>query len=167
MKRVPFVNGRYSTGHGHCSTYTRVNCVQYGGFPRKIHANNSREGIFMVTNFPYKNTRKLRVFLNNSKCGWCKIGNRHHGKTLFLGEKENNLQYTFSYYDHATIANVMFCNQRFPWLLHGWSAILHVNLDACYLPRLLFWNRFRALACVAGAQTSVHCFFLDLFMIRT
>ena len=33
---------KYSTGHGHCSTYTRVNCVQYEGFPRKFHAKNSR-----------------------------------------------------------------------------------------------------------------------------
>ena len=33
---------RYSTGHRHCSTYMHVNCVQYGGFPRKIHAKNLR-----------------------------------------------------------------------------------------------------------------------------
>ena len=35
----------------------------------------------------------------------------------FHREKENNLLYSFSYYDHATITNIMFCNQRFPWLL--------------------------------------------------
>ena len=28
----------YSTGHGHCSIYTCVNCGQYGGFTCKIHA---------------------------------------------------------------------------------------------------------------------------------
>ena len=62
--------------------------------------------------FCLQNTRKLRVFLNNNKCGWCKIRNRHC-------EKENNLLYTFSYYDHATITNVMFCtcNERFLWLV--------------------------------------------------
>ena len=123
----------YSTGHGHCSTYTRVNCMQYGGFPLKIHAKNSRVNFytsfytqtfytqiwvyFYGDFYGYKNTRKLRVFLYNRKCGWCKIRNRHCGKTSFRGERENNLLYTFSYYDHATIANVMFCNQRFPWLL--------------------------------------------------
>ena len=32
----------YITGHGHCSTYTRVNCVQYGGFQGKLHVKNSR-----------------------------------------------------------------------------------------------------------------------------
>ena len=45
------------------------------------------------------------------------IRNWHCGKTSFRGERENNLLYTFFYYDHATIANVMFCNQWFPWLL--------------------------------------------------
>ena len=65
----------YSTGHWHCSTYTCVNSVQYGGFPRKIHAKNSRaftrriftskfECLFKVTDFPYKNTLKLRVTAN-------------------------------------------------------------------------------------------------------
>ena len=37
---------RYSTGHRHCSTYMRVNCVQYGGFPRKIHAKNLRVNFY-------------------------------------------------------------------------------------------------------------------------
>ena len=32
----------YSTGHGNCSIYTRVNCVQYGGFTRKMHVKNTR-----------------------------------------------------------------------------------------------------------------------------
>ena len=36
----------YSTGHGHCSTYRRINCLQYGGFPRKIHAKNSRVNFY-------------------------------------------------------------------------------------------------------------------------
>ena len=31
----------YSTGHGNCSIYTRVNCVQYGGFTRKMHVKNT------------------------------------------------------------------------------------------------------------------------------
>ena len=75
------------------------------------------ECTFTVTDFAYKNTRKLRVFLHNRKCGWCKIRNRHCAKTSFRGERENNVLYTFSYYDPATIANVMFCNQGFPWLL--------------------------------------------------
>ena len=56
-------------------------------------------------------------FFYNRQWGWCKIRNRHCGKTSFRGERENNLLYTFSYYDHATIANIMFCNQRFPWML--------------------------------------------------
>ena len=76
--------------------------------------------MFTVTDFANKTTRKLHVLLYNSKCGWCKIRNRHCGKTSFRGEKENNLLYTFSYlsyYDQATIVNVMFCNQQFPWLL--------------------------------------------------
>ena len=41
-------------------------------------------------------------------------------ENIFCREKENNLLYTFfylSYYDHATIANVMFCNQLSFWLL--------------------------------------------------
>ena len=56
-------------------------------------------------------------FFYNRQCGWCKIRNRHCGKTSFRGERENNLLYTFSYYDHATIAEIMFCNERFPWML--------------------------------------------------
>ena len=36
----------FCTGHGHCSTYTHVNCVQYGGFPRKIDAKNSRVNFY-------------------------------------------------------------------------------------------------------------------------
>ena len=56
-------------------------------------------------------------FFYNRQCGWCKIRNQHCGRTSFRGERENNLLYTFSYYDHATIANMMFCNQRFPWML--------------------------------------------------
>ena len=31
----------YSTGHGHCSTYTCINCMQYGRFPWKIHIKNA------------------------------------------------------------------------------------------------------------------------------
>ena len=39
-------------------------------------------------------------------------------KMSFRGERENNLlSVHFLFYDHATIANVMFYNQRFPWLL--------------------------------------------------
>ena len=50
------------------------------------------------------------MYFFTTKCGWCKIRNQHCGKTSFRGEKENNLLYTFSYYNnHATIANVMFC----------------------------------------------------------
>ena len=37
----------YSTVHGDCSTYTRINCVQYGGFPRKIHAKTLRVNFYM------------------------------------------------------------------------------------------------------------------------
>ena len=87
-------------------------------------------------------------------------------KYLFtVKEKTTVLPYTFSYYHRAMIANVMFCDQWFP-LAVGWRAILLVNLDACYLPRPLFWNKFNVLACVAGARTSVHClFFSDLFII--
>ena len=44
-------------------------------------------------------------------------------------------------------------------LAFGWSAILHVNLDACYFPRLMFWNTFN----VSGIWTSVHCFFFQTF----
>ena len=40
--------------------------------------------------------------------------------------------YTLSYYNHATIVNVMFCNQRFPWLLA--EALFYIHLDACYFP---------------------------------
>ena len=98
----------YSTGRGHCSTYTRINCMQYGVFPRKIHAKklackflhklfhanilHANLHVFTVTDFACKNTHKLHVFLYNSKYGWS-----HCGKTSFRGEKENNLQYTFSY----------------------------------------------------------------------
>ena len=60
----------YSTGHRYHSTHTHINCVQYGRFPRKIHAKNSRvnftralthrlftckfECILTVTDFAYK-----------------------------------------------------------------------------------------------------------------
>ena len=37
----------YSTVHGDCSTYTRVNCVQYGGLPWKIHAKTLRVNFYM------------------------------------------------------------------------------------------------------------------------
>ena len=124
----------YSTGHGHCSTYTRVNCKQYGGFPWKIHAKNSCVNFY--TSF-YTQTFYTPIWvyfysdwfclwqyrqvacisLQHQKCGWREIRNQHCGKTSFCGERENNLLYAFSYYDHATIANVMFRNQRFPWLL--------------------------------------------------
>ena len=76
--------GTYSTGHGHCSTYTPVNCVQYGRFPCKVHAkslhvNFYREllhAAFLHTNLRVFlhwlillviKTRKLRVFLYISK----------------------------------------------------------------------------------------------------
>ena len=69
------------------------------------------------------------------QCGWCKIRHWHCGKTSFCGERENNLLYTFSYYDHATIANVMFCYQRFPWLLTEalfyMSTWMHVTCHDC------------------------------------
>ena len=39
QKKLPFGDSclYYSTGHGHCSIFTRVNCVQYGGFTCKKH----------------------------------------------------------------------------------------------------------------------------------
>ena len=134
---IIFLWAQYSTSHGHCSTYSCINCLQYSGFPRKINAKKHvyiftwaftrrlfthkfETSIFTVTDFANKNTCKLCVFLYNIKCGWCKIRNRHCAKTSFRAEKENTLLYTFSYlscYDHATIANIMFCNQWFPWLL--------------------------------------------------
>ena len=44
------------------------------------------ECIFMVTDFSYKNTCKLHVFLYNSKCCGCKIRNRHCGQRSFRGD---------------------------------------------------------------------------------
>ena len=43
----------YSKGHGHCSTYPFVNCMQYGGFPCKVHAKN------LSVNFTQALTRRL------------------------------------------------------------------------------------------------------------
>ena len=37
----------YSTGHRHCSSYTRVNFVQYGRIPIKIHAKKSCVNFYM------------------------------------------------------------------------------------------------------------------------
>ena len=39
QKKLPFGDFclYYSTGDGHCSIFTRVNCVQYGGFTCKKH----------------------------------------------------------------------------------------------------------------------------------
>ena len=56
----------------------------------------------------------LDVLFTTENVADLKISNRHCGKTSFRDERENKLLYTFSYYDHATIVNVVFCNQRFP-----------------------------------------------------
>ena len=129
---------RYSTGHGHYSTYTRTNCMQYGGIPQKIHAKDLRVNFYMsfYTQTVYmqiwvyfygdwfclrKYTQvaciSLDVLFTTENVADLKISNRHCGKMSFRDERENKLLYTFSYYDHATITNVVFCNQRFPWLL--------------------------------------------------
>ena len=71
----------------------------------------------MVTDFASENTRKLRVFLYNSKCGSAvKLETNIVEKHLFV-VKEKTTYYTLPLNDHATIVNVTFCNQRFPWLL--------------------------------------------------
>ena len=70
-----------------------------------------------MTDFAYKNTRKLHVFHNRNVAD-VKLETDIVEKRLFaVKEKTTCYIYTFSYYDHATITNVMFCNQRFPWLL--------------------------------------------------
>ena len=53
------------------------------------------------------------------------------GKHLFTA-KVKKIYHTLSL---GTIVNVMFCNKRFPWLLAEALFTVHVNLDACYLPR--------------------------------
>ena len=103
----------YSTVHGHCSTYTHVNCLQYGGLPWKIHAKTLRVKFLhelLHADFLHAN---LSVFLwwlilltkihascvylfYNRQCAWCKIRNQHCGRTSFRGERENNLLYTFT-----------------------------------------------------------------------
>ena len=89
------------------------------------------------------------------------------GKRLFTVLKsESNLLYTFSWYDHAIIANVTFCNQRFPWLLAEALLTVHVNLDAGYLPcQLLFRNHFNVLACIQALRLQ-YTGFLDLELSR-
>ena len=123
----------YSTGHGHCSTYTCLNCKQYGGFPWKIHAKNSHVNFYTTLSVQTFYMQIWVYFYGDWFCFWkytqvacislqqqmwlsCKIRNHIVEKHLFV-VKEKTTYYTLSLNDHATIVNVMFCNQRFPWLL--------------------------------------------------
>ena len=69
-----------------------------------------------MTDFAYKNTRKLHVFHNRNVAD-VKLETDIVEKRLFA-VKEKTTCYTLSLTtDHATIANLMFYNQRFPWML--------------------------------------------------
>ena len=46
------------------------------------------------------------------------------------------------------------------WQKHYFTCKLGCMLLS--MPWLLFWNKFNVLTCIAGAQTSVHCFFSQL-----
>ena len=52
----------YSTGHGYCSTYTRVKCVQYGGFTRNLLAEYARVKFYTHCRMHTNYTQILRVF---------------------------------------------------------------------------------------------------------
>ena len=74
----------YSTGHGHCSTYTRVNCVQYGGFPRKIHAKNSRVTFYRSFYTQTFYTQILSVLLR-----WLILLTEIHASCVYFFTTEN------------------------------------------------------------------------------
>ena len=52
----------YSTGYGDCSTHTRVQCVQYGGFTRQLHAQCARVKFYTQCYTHPNYTQYLRVF---------------------------------------------------------------------------------------------------------
>ena len=124
----------YSTGHGHCSTYRRINCLQYGRFPRKIHAKNSRVNFYtsFYTQTFYtqiwvyfysdwfclqKYTQVVCISFTTDNVADVKLETDIVEKRLFA-VKEKTTCYTFCLTtDHATITNVMFYNRRFPSLL--------------------------------------------------
>ena len=81
----------------------------------------------------------MRVFLYNSKYGWCKIRSRHCEKCLFTVEKKTNLLYiNFIVVNFPLLRMSCFVNQcKFLgcWLKRDFKlhdTISHVNLDACY-----------------------------------
>ena len=111
-----------------------------------------------------------RVFLYNSKCGWCKIRNQHCGKRLFA-VKEKTTYYTL------TLTMIMLRSRTSCFVINDFLGCWQKHYFTCklgcmfilYLPWLLFWNKFNVLACIAGAWTSGHCFFFssDLFISNT
>ena len=77
-----------STGHGHCSTYTCVNCVQYGGFRWKVDAKNSCVNFYASFYTQTFYTQIWVYFQCNSKCGWCKLETNIVEKRLFVVKKK-------------------------------------------------------------------------------
>ena len=143
----------YSTGHEHCSTYMCINCMQYGVFLQwmilliKIHAS-------CVYVFTTANVADIKLETNIVE------------KRLFV-VKEKATYYTLS----LTTILLQWQTSCFVinYFLGCWLKCYFTCKLGCmlYLSRLLFLNKFNVLACVAGARTSAHCFFLpDLFIIR-
>ena len=62
QKKLPFGDSclYYSTGHGHCSIFTRVNCAQYGG----LHAKNTYVKFYMNNYMPLKFHTSCVYFFN-------------------------------------------------------------------------------------------------------
>ena len=151
----------YSTDHRHCSTYTCVNMRAIW----QISTKNPRKKL--ACKFLHKLLHaNLSVFLR-----WLILLTKIHTSCVYFLTTENVADVKletdivekrlFTVKEKTTYCTQSLTTIMLWWQMScfGWSAILHVNLDACYSPRLLFWNKFNVLVCVAGTRTSVHFFF--------
>ena len=106
----------FSTGLGHCSTYTCVNCVQHGRFPGKKLACKFLHELFNA-NFRVflrwlillvKIHATCKYFFTTANMADVKLETdfvEKHLASCFSsrGEKENNLLYAFSYYERHVL----------------------------------------------------------------
>ena len=172
----------YSTGHEHCSTYMCITCMQYGGFPRKIHAINSCKFLHELLQADFLHAN-LSVFLQwmillikiHASCVYVfttanvadiKLETNIVEKCLFV-VKEKATYYTLS----LTTILLQWQTSCFVinYFLGCWLKCYFTCKLGCmlYLSQLLFLNKFTVLACVAGARTSLHCFFFFRLVYNT